>query len=275
MEFKRILESIVAIFIGLFVFGQLTSVIETPIYLLLFSWLKIESTQLMWYLLILYGFAKFIIGIYLGFISYKRKNLAYKIFKPTRTKFIVSLIIFVCAISFSILTGPGRLEYYFISSMSHGVAIFTDLLIGIIYYYPFSALIVYIYKNKASKVYLSFKILILLLLLNPIFTSYAVYVTNISTFAMSTNSCGVRIVGFTEDSAAEESGIKVNEIIIKMDNTEINSLTDLDKFMLDYSGTPPININTQSSNYSVSPTFVENKFFLGVKLVDQICRRKI
>ena len=85
--------------------------------------------------------------------------------------------------------------------------------------------------------------------------------------------CGVKIIAFNEPSPAQDSGMQVDEIIVKINDVEINSLNHLKEYMDGYDPSMVLTIHTESNSYSIEPYLQDGRYMLGLNLTQEMCKR--
>lgn len=279
---KEILSKLLAAGIGAIVLGSLYRLVVATVVtlsaLIFRSGLKSEATMELYPLL---NVAVVIAGIYLGVRAYQHKNVWYSVFRPTKHKFFISVVLSLLSAVFYfgyIELGVGEIQSVFArQSMSAGLTAALVLLRNTIFYYPFGAVTFFIYKNRGEREYRSSrkKIIILLALLNPIFMEYAGSMSAIFKMSLEKKPCGARIKTFHSLSPAQSAGISVNDVIVRIDRIEVSKVEDVTEYMEKYKSHDPILVYTVGRTYVVQPVFREGRYWLGVNLVQVECERNI
>ena len=280
MDIKNIFSKILSSIIGFLVIGSLISLFQAIILTIFFVSVNPESVgdwlSITYSLIVLFNI---IAGIYFGLKSYKLKDIWYTVFKPTKNNAIISLIL---SIAFAIFLVVAFGEKSFVSTYTfkpilNMIAIPLLIISYFIIFYPFSALCNFVYKYKQDILFKNSKaiIIILLILLNPLFTVYSGVLGVVYRYEIMNEPCGVRIVGFIEPSPAKDSGIQVDEIIFKVNDIEIKSISDLKGYLDAYDPSIDLIIHTKSNSYPVEPHLQDGRYLLGVNLTREMCKRSI
>ena len=104
MDVKNLFTKIFASILGIIIVGSLVNLILVIILTIFFIVAKPESiSDWLWIIYSLIGLFNIIMGIYLGLKSYKTKNIWYTIFKPSKNKALISLILSVILVILSIV----------------------------------------------------------------------------------------------------------------------------------------------------------------------------
>lgn len=275
---NNIFSKILASILGIIIFGSVISLLFVIILTIFFLIAKPESIS-DWLLIIysLIGLLNIVFGIYLGLKSYKSKNIWYTIFRPSKNKALISLLLSIILV-ISLLVFSGNKP--FVSSrtlqpVSLIVAIPLSIISYFIAFYPFSALCIFVYKYKKDKLFKKSKavVIILLILLNPIFIVFGGAIGAVYREAIINEPCGLKIVAFDEISPAKDSGMQVGEVIIKVNDVEIDSFKELDEFMDAYDPSMDLIIHTKLDSYSIEPYFQDGEYKLGLHLTTEMCKR--
>ena len=203
--------------------------------------------------------------------------------KPTKWK-ILSVFIFSLALVILIFFVP-----YFgfrdvilnLSSQMRIASIVLSLIFGMIVYYPLICGVAFLSakpKKKAKEKFRKRKgeialAILLIVIFNPIVIS-SIYSGLAYLNTASSEPCGMQIQGFAEPSPAKDAGMKISEIVIKVDESDI---TDSDSFLNALAMKKPgedISITTNASSYNIrlaaNPQKPESAF-LGIKVKEKFC----
>lgn len=280
MDVKNIFSKIFASILGIIIVDLLVNLLFVIILIIFFVVTKPESiNDWLWILYSLVSLFIIIAGIYLGLKSYKTKSIWYTIFKPSKNKAIISLIlsIILVILSFAYSYGKSFVSPYTLKPISQIVAIPLSIILYFIKFYPFSALCNFIYQYKKNKLFKKSKavVIILLILLNPIFIVFSGAIDAIYKQVIMNEPCGVKVIAFNEPSPAKDSGMQVDEIIIKINDVEVDSLNSLNEYMNSYDPSMDLTIYTESDSYSIEPYLQDGRYVLGVNLNQEMCKRSL
>jgi len=278
MDGKNIFSKILASILGIIIIGTLVNLLLVIILTIFFIVAKQESiSDWLWIVYSLIGLFNIIVGIYMGLKSYKTKNIWYTIFRPTKNKAVISLILSIVLVILSLVFFGGKsfVSTYTLKPISQIVAIPLTIISYFIAFYPFSALCNFIYKYKKDKLFKKSKVvvIILLIILNPIFIVYGGAMGVLYQHGIMNEPCGVKIIAFNEPSPAQDSGMQVDEIIVKINDVEINSLNHLKEYMDGYDPSMVLTIHTESNSYSIEPYLQDGRYMLGLNLTQEMCKR--
>jgi membrane-associated protease RseP (regulator of RpoE activity) len=191
--------------------------------------------------------------------------------------FIALTIVVVSFVAFNFFTLFKERLVALIVTLLFNIGLFTLL------YYPFSSALVYCAKNYKKDKLKSLKknkkdlvaILLIILLFNPI-TVGAVISFAISSYQKTFyETCGVEIVGFTEDSPAKAAGVSVGEVVLKIDDHSIVSINDLRNVLREKKPNQEVILETNTKIYRIklSQNPQTGEAFLGVNLREKICKK--
>src|SRR3989339_1562061 len=267
MSWKNFMSSILSAFIG-FVIGLLIGLIINSI-------LYINQT-----LYVLVATFSTLLGIYLGIKFNKTKNVYYYIFKPNKINIILSLTISSAMYFFLIIFYRDRdffntLNFETINNIPSLLPI--AIIISTIYFYPFSALVHFFYKENKKIIPKKTKLVIiaLLLLFNPI----SLYWFTVKKIRMDLNNfyetCGVEILSIYDKSDLKNSGISKGDVIIGIDNIKISTISELETFLKIMSSTREVKVITKDNIFSTYPYLDEQdqQYKLGIKINQKMCEK--
>ena len=280
MDAKNIFSKIFASILGIIIVGSLVNLLLIIILTIFFIVARPESiSDQLWIVYSLVGLFNIITGIYLGLKSYKSKNIWFTIFKPSKNKALISLILSIILIVISLIFSGGKpfFNVYTFKPMPQIIGIPLSIVSYFIYFYPFSALCNFIYQYKKDKLFKKSKVIVivLLILLNPLFIVLGGAMGAIYRQGIMNEPCGVKIVAFNEQYPAQDSGMRVDEIIVKINDVEIDSLNRLKEYMDGYDPSMDLIIHTESDSYSIEPYLQEGRYMLGVNLTQEMCKRSL
>jgi hypothetical protein len=282
---KKYLKNIFNGLIAIIVFSEIVSLVIGLSLLLYLNYINpsfiLSSTfENMRLVFSLSGFFVLTVGFYYGYSSRKKNNLFYKIFEPNKGNIKTNLIlafIFLIIILVQFIISKGAVlilptgGFMYINSFIFTIIV--GIITNIIAFFPFSALIYYIYKNRKN--YRKLKVAILLLfLLNPLSIIYSLSLNAIYKFHASNEPCGIVIVGFTENSPAERAGMNINETIIQLDQQEIRSQKDLSEYLKNITSPREIFVKTENNEYKFNLTKNKSgKIVIGIIAYQKFCKR--
>lgn len=207
-----------------------------------------------------------------------------ELFMPDKRKIILTAIF---AVVFFILIVSGlNTGFYgkFVKAEFAGkiFSIFLNLIIGLVLYYPLSCSTLFIFdrfviKQKTKSKTADFVIAILIILIfNPFTLGFlyqsTVYINN----NIINTPCGLEIIEFSEISPSRDAGMKVGEVIIRVDGENIIN-TNLFIHMLTLKKPGDVlSVNTNLGNYNVKTLQNpdrSNDAYLGIKLKEKICQK--
>lgn len=139
-------------------------------------------------------------------------------------------------------------------------------------FYPFFALVEYIVRNRFFKVWG----IILMITLNPYFVTFSFTYYGLIYYMTETYPCGVKVMGFSNNSPAENAGITVGEVITRMGEKEINTVDEFLKYVDSVDTEEDIVIYTNDGDYIVSPKYSETrkKYLIGVQYASERCAHR-
>lgn len=139
------------------------------------------------------------------------------------------------------------------------------------FFYPFSCLVVFLYRQKTTRAKTQRKAMALAtalaFALNPIFVFIPLETNHWIEREAFYEPCGTDFSGFTENSPARDAGMSVGEVIASINGTMIKEVRDLEDFMAALNSSAPLRVKTLDSGvYSVSPYLdnVSNRYTLGI-----------
>jgi hypothetical protein len=264
MQLKEALSKILASLIGILVIGQLMTLFFVVIITLYFTIAKPDSIDdWIW---IGHNFVRFIViiaGITIGLKFYKEKSRWSGIFHPSKDKVLLSLTLSVCLLAVVLFMQSNR-PINLLTSVFH-------LISYSIAFYPFSALCSYAYHNKGIIGKNIKAPLLLLVLLNPLFIFLALSMEMVITY----QPCGVAISAFTGLSPAKSVGMQEGEVIVRINDQKINTISDLKDYMDAYEPDKVLAIHTRTNSYFVRPELQEGRYIIGVNLSQIRCPRSL
>ncbi|MCF7860836.1 hypothetical protein K9M79_01210 [Candidatus Woesearchaeota archaeon] len=280
MDAKNILSKICASILGIIVVGSSVNLLLVIIFTIFFVIDKPESiSDWLWILYSFVGLFNIIAGIYFGLKIYKTKSIWYTIFKPSKNKALISLVLSIILVILSLVFSGGKsfVNVYTFRPMSLIIGIPLSIISYFIFFYPFSALCNFIYQYKKDKLFKKSKaiVIILLILLNPIFIVFGGAMGAVYRQRIMNEPCGVKIVAFNEPSPAKDSGMQVDEIVVKINDFEVDSLNKLKEYMGGYDPSMDLIIHTESDSYSIEPYLQDGRYILGVNLTQEMCKRSL
>jgi hypothetical protein len=280
VDFKNIFKKILFSILGIIIIGSISNFII--IIILTFYFIIVKPNLINNWLLILnslIGLLNIILGIYFGLRFHKSKNIWYIIFKPIKNKIIISLSLSLIFVIFILLISEGKsfLNTYTLMPMSQIIGIPLSIVSYFIAFYPFSAICNFIYHYKKKKLFkeIQIMVIILLIILNPVSILFAGSMGIVYKHKIMNEPCGAKIIAFTQPSAAQESGMHVDEIIIKINEKKIDSVKSLKEYMDDYNPPTDLLINTDKKIYTFNPYFQNETYLLGVYLSQEYCKRSL
>lgn len=283
MDSKKVFQYILAAFIGFLVIWQLyglafTGLILTTLYLMGEIGNSLHQFNVM------LGIVNIIIvmlGVYIGIWSYRKQNLFHMIFNPEKNKILISLILSLILVGVSLLVNLGNFYIIgidFVQKLNPVAGSLGALITYAFLFYPFSCITYYIFSHR-KKLQTNIRIMLLglMIIMNPIFILISVLLSVLITSAFYFEPCGVTYQDFTSNSAAKDAGMSPQEVIVKIDETEIRSYYDMKKYLDNISYNKTIKIITdQGKEYDVTLRFneTENKYRIGIYLVStETCNR--
>jgi len=220
----------------------------------------------------LINFSLLICGIYVGIRACRRKNLFYRIFYPHKISCLISLLLSVIVVSFVHLTFKSSDAFVVNTTFQVLHPSFMPFLAVISYFaifYPFSALLYFIY-NRSHRVPLQNKfipLLILLILINPVFAVVFTSLNSATVYLITHRPCGAIYYGFTNDSAAKDAGMLPGETIVRIDNITVKTAKDLITYLNEIRYEKNVTIETDRSIYNLKLRFntSSGKYQLGIR----------
>jgi len=222
-----------------------------------------------------------LLGIYLGVKFNKTKNVYYYIFKPNKINIILSLIISSATYFFLIIFYRDRdffntINFETITNIPSLLPI--AIIISTIYFYPFSALVYFFYKENKKIIPKKTKLTIIALLL--LFNPLSLYWFTVKNIRMNLNNlyetCGVEVLSIYDKSDLKNSGISKGDVIIGIDDIKISTISELETFLKVMSSTREVKVITKDNIFSTYPYLDEQdqQYKLGIKINQKMCEKK-
>ena len=273
MDFKNLLNNILAGYIGYVILANLYSIV----FLLFAIPLGIDFVRHFYWLFVVINVVVLIVGLIVGFRSRINKTIWYKVFIPTKQNMILSLILSsLFSLSALLVLGPNT---FYLFNLQYSIFLslpFLALQYAIIYF-PFSALIYYAYKKRKTKSFKKIRsfVILLLVLLNPIIVTPSTSFGQMLMISASNEPCGVIVTEVFTNSPAQHGGLHVNEVIIEMDQNLILTIQDLQNFMATITSPTKIQVKTDQGIHPIIVQYNEEqqKYVLGAKLLQKTCPR--
>jgi hypothetical protein len=215
--------------------------------------------------------------------------------KPTKRKIITSLFISIIFITlFLVIKQLGYQKIFFNFNLTMQIFfVFINLLVLSLVYYPLSCGLLFFYeksnkktnkkgnrkaernqkvKDKNSNLDSIFALLFILIF-NPITLSLIYLGFTYFNQTFISEPC-VKIIGFSESSPAKDSGIKLGEIILSVDESKIQNIDTFMHILTEKKPGDSISITTNSRNYTFNT--IENPSnprdsFIGVIIKEDYC----
>ena len=235
--------------------------------------------------------AGFIGSIVFSLRARRNKNTLYEIFKPTKEKWLVNLVIFGILVGITFLLTKGRLDFIDTSNFtlfdwrSNIPLTIAAIIAAYTYVYPFSAAL-WSFKqsfNKGNKKLYANRLLtvILIVLLNPL--TQCMGIIHLASYRYSEdiksnklNQCGARVSQVNSGGAAEKAGMQAFEVIYKVDDKQIQSPNELVDFLNQLNTAKPVAVQTQLKTYTITPKLdsQSGKYRLGVGVDKGYCKKE-
>lgn len=274
------MASILASALGVVIIGflfNLAEVLALTGYFVLFKPGGLGDALLIAYSLI--GLLSFVLGIYFGLRAYNHKNVWYDVFCPTKAAILISVGLSLALVFLSLaLSGKNAFSSsYTLESMALIFALPLSLVGYTISFYPFSALCVFLYHSNKKTYFKHSKAIIILLIIvmNPLFIVWETGMGAIYRQGIINEPCGIKIVAYSEPSAARENGVPLNETIIGVDDKKIMSINDLKEYLESYTSSDGLRLKTTSGTYEFTPLFLDGRYVIGLDLAQEICKRSL
>lgn len=263
MNSKEFPLMIFSVFIGIYILTMILKSITTLISFFIFKFVELNIlNDWLWIVFTFFNLFVLIYGFKFGLRSFKLKNLWYDIFKITRSKIILSIVLSLIFSS----------AFYFIDNR---FLFLSGTIFGVLVYYPFSALVEHIYVKHKKNTALDSKVIIILLIifLNPLTLVLAQSVSIMYDDAIWKKTCGVQVVSFVEGSVLKGAGMNLNETIIKINDFNIRTNNDLLLYMASYDPSSNLIVRTENNFYEVTPKYLDGKYLLGINIYNKFCKR--
>lgn len=211
-----------------------------------------------------------LLGFIYGVRSYNKRNINSKLFRLNWINFWMTLLV---SLVFSLGTYLILREGF---SNDIGIRSFVGMAIILAFLmYPFCALLsTYFmlkrFKKKAKRNVLTF-------LFNPLFVMIYFWLFIIVVYNSLYVPCGVSIVGVDTNKYTANTkslGIPFGERLLKIDDTSINSLNDVRKYINDLDTTKEVVVETENNIYYIKTYMEGNKKYMGLLLSQAYCDRK-
>jgi membrane-associated protease RseP (regulator of RpoE activity) len=204
-----------------------------------------------------------------------------EIIKPGREKLFTDIILSIAWLALVFLHpffGYDKiLSSYDLPMKAATIAV--NFLVALVFYYPMSCSLAYLYGLLAKKKKISGRrdlatAVFFILFLNPVFVSCAAIALNHLNDSMNT-PCGAEITGLTGESAANNAGMRAGEVIVSADGYPVDTI---DSFKHVLGGKRPgdyVTVKTDKKEYRV--TVQENQDrstrIIGIILKQRYCLR--
>lgn len=283
MDLKKIFQYLLAAFLGYIIISELYALIFSTIMILLLNTIGEAIIGIHPYFFGIPGTIVIILGIYSGIKSLRDKNIYYKIFKPEKKKILISLLLSITLVAIASIVLVHAFVYTqwgIIQPISPIIGIPGAIISYTILFYPFSCLFYHFYDNRRNKDFKAKKrVIALTIIMNPIFIFFSIALNVIIGAMILTEPCGVTYQGFLPDSAARDTGMKPQEVIVKIDDIEIKNIDDMSNYLAAISFNKTITIQTDKGNeYHLTLRFYEpeNKYMLGItNVTTYYCRKNL
>jgi heme/copper-type cytochrome/quinol oxidase subunit 2 len=212
-------------------------------------------------LFVLFGFAY-------GMSSYIKKNSYRKTMTPGWKNITIDIVI---SLMFTIITYIIlKQKYYILLNAKSSLLVFALFLV---LFYAFSALLTQIAKPPRTHKHKKRNI-VWAILINPIFIMIflGLFITVI--YNSLYVPCGVTVVGVDKNintANTQELDIKTGEKILKLDDTKINSLQDVKRYIASLKTTKEIVLETENNIYYIKTYQSENNRYMGLLLKQEYC----
>ena len=211
-----------------------------------------------------------IAGFVYGISCYSRKNSYSKIFALQWTNFLVNII--VSAI-FTFLSYIIIKENFGMTLSQKGLAAL--FVIMFVLCYAFSSLVSIYFKKRIPKDHKKRNV-VFLIISNPIFVLFYLWLFLVITYNAIYVPCGVGIVGIDRNSHTANTallGIQDGERIVSIDGIKINSLQDVRSYLDSLSVTKEVILETNRNIYYVDTYTDGYNRYMGLVLTESYCKR--
>lgn len=278
MKKKDFFLKIIAGLVGLVIFFELYMLLSSVFFASYYFLLGKTLFDIPGFALGLLNILVCIAGFYAGIKLYNNKGTYYKVFSPTKQNMLATFVLSLfLVVSSSLLWGV--MVFPLVGIYGSELAMLPSLLVvsvlNAILFFPFSAIAFYIYKNFKTPEFKNVrtKLAVLLILLNPLFLWLGFGFFGQYTLAITYEPCGLKIVGFTENSTARDAGVAVGEIIVGIDNHEIKTFDDLTEYTVSVTSKRVVKLRTINNEYNVTVDPQLEEHLLGVKVRTDLCSK--
>ena len=281
MKIKQIIHYIVAAVIGYLVVWELYSLLYSVIMIIIVPLFGELFYSVPLFILPIPGLLVLIIGAYLGVRSYRKRDIYSKVFKPGRKNILISFLISITFVAVAYMSSILVViipDSGMAATMNPFASIPVAILLYAYFFYPFSCLAEYYYRNRKERGFdEKRKIITLGILLNPIFIALSISIMILIGTWMTMVPCGVTYQGFLPDSAARDAGMNPQEVIVRMDEIDITDMEKMSNHLSYNQYNRTIRIQTMEGNeYFVTMRFneQENQYMLGItNVANYLCRK--
>lgn len=291
--FRRTGIIVCVILFGLIIGGQTFIATEAMIALL---WLTkiIPATNIGNQLFFIFLYLLLLPAIEVTFVIvairvWKKRNIFYEIFKPTKQKLLINALVFILYIAttaainkFMNLPVTKSIDFQTFTFYNHTAF---NYLISypqlFIYQYPFSAALYSLFRQKKKRSKLVLYLLLCILFFNPIIQAFGASNVALRIHQQSIKldsslfPCGVNIITVTKGGPADAAGLKPFEIIHSLNGIEIKTTTELLNYLDNIKEAQSITVATQLKTYIAMPTkdLRSGKYRMGISIEQGYCRR--